>query len=403
MSPGQVPCLARGTGSLPQCSPKSSSPLPGNACGFERKNRVARRGARCYHPSMILDASRTDAGRWAAVLDHDTAADGRFVYAVSSTGIYCRPSCPSRRPNRRNVSFFATPGEAEAGGYRPCRRCRPREAETDAVRRVRRAQRYLDHHLDETVTLARLGEAVGVSPYHLQRTFKRITGVSPKAWAGARRMERMKTQLRKGESVSRATYSAGYSSPSRAYHASRARLGMTPGAYRNGGRGVAIRFTTVDTSLGTVLIAGTERGLCFVALGEEAGALERELRQEYPAAGVERDDHTLRAWAEQVAAIAGGEGGHRLPLDVPGTEFQWRVWEALQRIPRGETRTYAEIARELGQPSAARAVARACATNQVSLVIPCHRVVRGDGGLGGYRWGIERKRELLAAERAARS
>ena len=348
---------------------------------------------------MILDASRTDAGRWAAVLDRDAGADGRFVYAVSSTGIYCRPSCPSRRPNRRNVSFFANPEAAEAGGYRACRRCRPRELETDVVRRVRRAQRYLDHHLDETVTLERLGEAVGVSPYHLQRTFKRITGVSPKAWAGARRMERMKTQGRKGESGARATYSAGYSSPSRAYDASRARLGMTPGAYRNGGRGVAIGFTTVDTALGTVLIAGTERGLCFVALGDDAVALERELRQEYPAAQVTRDDGELRPWAEQVTAIAAGEGDGVLPLDVPGTDFQWRVWEALQRIPRGETRTYAEIARELGQPTAARAVARACATNQVSLVIPCHRVVRGDGGLGGYRWGIERKRELLAAER----
>jgi AraC family transcriptional regulator of adaptative response/methylated-DNA-[protein]-cysteine methyltransferase len=175
---------------------------------------------------------------------------------------------------------------------------------------------------------------------------------------------------------------------------------MTPGAYRNGGRGVAIGFTTVATALGTVIIAGTERGLCFVALGDDPVALERELRHEYPAAGIERDDEELRSWADQVAAIAAGEGDGGLPLDVPGTEFQWRVWEALQRIPRGETRTYAEIARELGQPSAARAVARACATNQVSLVIPCHRVVRGDGGLGGYRWGIERKRELLAVEGA---
>jgi AraC family transcriptional regulator of adaptative response/methylated-DNA-[protein]-cysteine methyltransferase len=348
---------------------------------------------------MILDPTPTEAGRWAAVLDRDASADGRFVYAVRSTGIYCRPSCPSRRPKRRNVRFFPTPDEAEAGGFRACRRCHPREGESDAVRQVRRAQQYLERHLDERVTLERLGEAVGLSPYHVQRTFKRITGVSPRAWAGARRMERMKTQLRNGESVSRATYEAGFSSPGRAYEASRARLGMTPGAYRNGGRGVVIRFTTVDTALGAVLIAATDRGLCFVALGEDAGALERELRGEYPAAGIERSDDELRSWAGSVVARLAGDEADRLPLDVPGTEFQWRVWEALQRIPRGETRTYAEVARELGRPSAARAVARACATNQVSLVIPCHRVVRGDGGLGGYRWGIERKRELLAAER----
>jgi AraC family transcriptional regulator, regulatory protein of adaptative response / methylated-DNA-[protein]-cysteine methyltransferase len=348
---------------------------------------------------MILDATPTEAGRWAAVLDRDASADGRFVYAVRSTGIYCRPSCPSRRPNRGNVRFFPTPDEAEAGGFRACRRCRPREGETDTVRRVRRAQRYLDRHLDERITLERLGAAVGLSPYHLQRTFKRITGVSPRAWAGARRMERMKTQLRNGESVSRATYDAGFSSPSRAYDASRAQLGMTPGAYRNGGRGVAIRFTTVETVLGAVIIGATERGLCFVALGDDPRVLEAELRREYPAADVTRDDDELRSWGGAVVARLAGDEAERLPLDVPGTEFQRRVWEALQRIPRGETRTYAQVAEELGQPTAARAVARACATNQVSLVIPCHRVVRGDGGLGGYRWGVERKRELLAAER----
>ena len=348
---------------------------------------------------MILDATPTETGRWAAVLDRDAASDGRFVYAVRSTGVYCRPSCPSRRPNRRNVRFFATPQAAEAEGFRACRRCRPREAETEQVRRVRRAQRYLDEHLDETVTLERLGEAVGLSPYHLQRTFKRVTGVSPRAWAGARRMERMKTQLKKGDSVSRATYDAGFSSPSRAYDQTRARLGMTPGAYRNGGRGVAIRFTIVDTALGDVLIGATERGLCFVALGDDPSGLEAELRREYPAAEITRDDDELRSWASAVVARLAGDEAERPPLDVDGTDFQWRVWEALQRIPRGETRTYAQVARELGQPTAVRAVARACATNHVSLVIPCHRVVREDGGLGGYRWGIERKRELLAAER----
>ncbi len=349
---------------------------------------------------MLLDVSPTEDWRWTAVLDHDAAADGRFVYAVASTRIYCRPTCPSRRPHRRQVRFFATPAAAEAEGYRACRRCRPAEREPDALRRVREARRYLDEHLDETVTLDRLGRAVGLSPWHLQRTFKRLTGVTPRAYAGARRMERMKSRLKDGDSVTRATYDAGYSSPSRLYDQSRTRLGMTPGAYQRGGRGVRIRFTTLPTALGKVLVAATDRGLCSVALGDDADALEAELRREYPAATVERHDDELRSWAGAVVARMAGHEAERVPLDVEGTAFQMRVWEALQRIPKGSTRTYAEIARELGQPSAARAVARACAGNRLAVVIPCHRVVREDGGLGGYRWGIERKRELLEAEGA---
>ena len=347
---------------------------------------------------MLLDASPTEDWRWTAVLDRDAAADGRFVYAVASTRIYCRPTCPSRRPHRRHVRFFATPAAAEAEGYRACRRCHPAEPEPDTVRQVREARRYLDEHIDETVTLDRLGRAVGLSPWHLQRTFKRITGVTPRAYAGARRMERMKSRLKDGDSVTRATYDAGYSSPSRVYDQSRSRLGMTPGAYQRGGRGVRIRFTTLPTALGEVLVAATERGLCSVALGDDAGALEAALRREYPAATVERHDDELQEWAGTVVARMAGHEAERPPLDVRGTTFQWRVWDALQRIPKGSTRTYAEIARELGQPSAARAVARACASNPLALVIPCHRVVRGDGGLGGYRWGVDRKRELLQEE-----
>jgi AraC family transcriptional regulator, regulatory protein of adaptative response / methylated-DNA-[protein]-cysteine methyltransferase len=347
---------------------------------------------------MILDASRNDAGRWDAVLHRDQAADGRFVYAVASTRIYCRPSCPSRRPQRHRVSFFSTPDAAEAGGYRPCKRCRPRQVETETLRRVREAQRYLERHLDETVTLERLGRALGMSPYHLQRTFKRMTGMSPRAYAGARRMERMKTGLKQGDSVSRASYDAGFSSLGRAYDQTSRRLGMAPGAYQRGGRGVRIRFTTVDTALGVVLVAATERGLCAVTLGATAGEVEAGLRQEYPAAEVERADEELRRWAGAVVARLAGDEAERLPLDVHGTAFQWRVWETLQRIPRGATRSYGEVARELGQPTAARAVARACASNRLAVVIPCHRVVREDGGLGGYRWGIDRKRELLEAE-----
>ena len=224
---------------------------------------------------MLLDATPTKDWRWTAVLDRDAAADGRFVYAVASTRIYCRPTCPSRRPHRRHVRFFATPAAAEAEGYRAGRRCRPAEPESEAVRQVREARRYLDEHLDETVTLDRLGRAVGLSPWHLQRTFKRITGVTPRAYVGARRMERMKSRLKDGDSVTRATYDAGYSSPSRVYDQSRARLGMTPGAYQRGGRGVRIRFTTLPTALGQVLVAATERGLCSVALGDDGGALHQ--------------------------------------------------------------------------------------------------------------------------------
>jgi len=358
---------------------------------------------RCYHPFMLLDAPPTDDGRWTAVLGRDTAADGRFVYAVASTRIYCRPSCPSRRPHRRHVRFFPTPSAAEAAGYRACRRCRPGESETDAVRRVREAQRYLERHLDETVTLDRLGRAVGMSPYHLQRTFKRLTGVTPRVYAGAQRMDRMKARLNQGDTVSRATYEAGYSSPSRVYDQSRARLGMTPGSYQRGGPGVRIRFTTVPTALGLVLVAATDRGLCAVSLGDDATALEAALLREYPAARIEREDAELRRWVAAVVARLAGDEAERLPLDVRGTTFQLRVWEALQRIPRGATRSYSEIARELGQPSAARAVARACASNRLALVIPCHRVVREDGGLGGYRWGAERKGKLLRTERTERT
>ncbi len=348
---------------------------------------------------MLLATPPTDDGRWTAVLDRDTAADGHFVYAVASTRIYCRPSCPSRRPHRRLVSFFSTPAAAEAEGYRACRRCRPGELETEAVRRVREAQCYLEQHLDETVTLERLGRAVGMSPYHLQRTFKRLTGLTPRAYAGAHRMDQMKLRLKQGDTVSRATYEAGYSSASRAYDHSRSRLGMTPGSYQRGGRGVRIRFTTVPTALGAVLVAATDRGLCSVTLGDDPAALEAALRREYPAARIEPADEELRDWAGAVVARLAGDEAERLPLDVRGTPFQWRVWEALQRIPAGTTRSYAEIARELGQPSAARAVARACASNRLAVVIPCHRVVREDGGLGGYRWGMERKRELLERER----
>ena len=349
---------------------------------------------------MIATIAQHDDLRWDAVLGRDAAADGSFVYAVASTGIYCRPSCPSRRPRRTQVRFYATPGDAEAGGFRACLRCAPRDAETGGHRRVREAREYLDRNLDETVTLERLSAAVGMSPYHLQRTFRRLTGMSPKTYADGRRMERMKSRLRQGDSVSRATYEAGYTSASRAYDHARARLGMTPAEYRRGGRGLRIRSATLRTSAGMLLVAATDRGLCAVTLGDSSDALEAALRREYPDAAMAPADAELHQWTTLVVAGLEGSGATgRLPLDVRGTAFQWQVWEALQHIPRGATATYGEIARAIGRPGAARAVGRACAGNRLALVIPCHRAVRGDGEPGGYRWGPERKQALLERER----
>ena len=353
---------------------------------------------------MIATVTLNDELRWNAVQARDIEADGAFVYAVASTGIYCRPSCPSRRPRRTQVRFYTTPAEAEDAGFRACRRCVPRDGETAAVRRVRAAREYLDAHLDETVTLRRLGAAVGMSPYHLQRSFRRQVGMSPKAYRDSRRMDLMKSRLREGETVSRATYDAGYTSPSRAYDHARARLGMTPADYRRGGSGVRIRSTTLETAAGTLLVAATDKGLCAVKLGDDPGALEAELRAEFPNAQLESGDRELARWAE--AVVAGVEGravAGNPPLDVRGTAFQLLVWEALQRIPPGSTRTYGEIARDIGRPGAARAVGVACGSNRLAVLIPCHRVVRGDGDLGGYRWGVERKRALLEREREAGS
>jgi len=349
---------------------------------------------------MIARPLVDDESRWTAVLGRDAGADGRFVYAVASTGIYCRPSCPSRRPRRAQVSFYPTPAEAEAAGFRACRRCAPGRDETDARRRVRQAREYLERHADDTVTLDRLARVVGLSPYHLQRSFKRTMGMSPKAYASQLRMDRMKAGLREGDTVTRATFGAGYTSLSRAYDDARSRLGMTPGEYRRRGQGIHIRYTVLDTDLGALLVAATDLGVCSVKLGDDAAALEAELRREYDAASVEPDDAELAGWADAVVRRLEGEDSGAIPLDVRGTAFQHRVWEALQRIPAGATRSYSQIARDIGQPSAARAVAGACADNRVAVVIPCHRVVREDGGLGGYRWGVERKVEILRRERA---
>jgi AraC family transcriptional regulator of adaptative response/methylated-DNA-[protein]-cysteine methyltransferase len=343
---------------------------------------------------------------WNAVVERDGRFDGRFVYAVESTGVYCRPTCPSRRPRRSNVRFFAVPGEAERAGFRACRRCRPGETSRQAEA-VQRACGYLESHLDEAPTLDDLAREVGMSPWHLHRTFKAALGLSPKQYAARLRAGRFKDELRGGESVAGATYGAGYGSSSRLYEKAGENLGMTPGAYRRGGRGMHIRYTLADSPFGRLLVGATDRGICAVSLGDgdrtdEDGPLEAALRREYPNAGIERDDEALRPWLDAVLPALDGPlestGARELPLDLQATAFQWRVWRALQEIPRGETRSYGEVAAALGQPTAARAVAQACASNRVALVVPCHRVVRGDGDPGGYRWGAERKRRILARE-----
>lgn len=339
---------------------------------------------------------------WEAVRARDARWDGCLVFAVTSTGIYCRPSCPARRPLRKNVSFFPSPEAASEAGFRPCRRCRPgSRAGSPAERRVERARAFLDARPGDDVPLEELGRIAGMSPFHLQRTFKRLTGLSPKAYVLAKRSERLKTSLRKGDRVTDATFEAGWGSAGRAYDS--ARLGMTPGAYGRGGAGMRIRFAVTRSPLGRLLVAATTRGVCAVMLGEGDEELERELRREYPRAEVLRGDDRLSDWVSSiVASLAGRNEAVLVPLDLPGTAFQWKVWGALRQIPAGATRSYRDVAAAIGRPTAARAVARACAMNHAAIAIPCHRVVREDGSLGGYRWGLERKRKLLEAEGSAR-
>jgi AraC family transcriptional regulator of adaptative response/methylated-DNA-[protein]-cysteine methyltransferase len=353
----------------------------------------------------ITASSAQDTDRWRAVLARDAGQDGRFVLAVSTTGIYCRPSCPARKPLREHVSFYDTPGDARVAGYRACLRCHPDQAATNAgVDLVKRATAILDQPGDEAPTLRTLGERLGVSPYYLQRTFKRVTGVSPRQYIAERRAAALRSGLRNGAAVTDAIYDAGYGSASRVYENASDVLGMTPRAYRNGAGGTSIRYTIVDTPLGKLLLAATERGLARVALADSATELESLLEREFHAALRTVDDAALRPTATAVLElIAGREPSAALPLDVRATAFQRQVWEALRAIPRGATRSYAQLAREIGRPGAARAVAGACASNPVAIVVPCHRVVRGNGDLGGYRWGLERKRRLLDAEQAGES
>lgn len=342
---------------------------------------------------------------WQAVLARDAAQDGAFYYAVNSTGVYCRPSCPSRRPKRENVRFFRAAEEAERAGFRPCQRCRPR-AESDAQRRaalLKSICEYIEQNIDRPLTLAALGRHFGLSPFHLQRTFKTALGVTPREYADSCRLQSLKRRLQSGGRVTDALYDAGYGSSRGLYERSNAQLGMTPSAYRSGGDGVFIRYTTLESPVGRMLIAATEKGVCSIQFGSSEHDLLRELRREFPRSTLRRGEVVLRRWVRALLSqMYGKPGVADLPLDIQATAFQRRVWEHLRSIPYGKTESYAEVARSIGQPTATRAVARACGSNPVVVAIPCHRVVRGDGSLGGYRWGRQRKQRLLRMEKGAR-
>lgn len=340
---------------------------------------------------------------WTVVAARNPGADGAFVYAVRTTGIYCRPGCASRPPRRENVTFFDTPAAAEAAGFRPCKRCRPAEESAEArhLAAIDRACALIRAR-DSLPSLAELAGAAGLSRFHFHRVFKQVTGATPGEWGRAYRLGQFAARLETGESVAQSVYAAGFGASSRAYAEAASGLGMTPGRCRRGGDGETIRFTIVATPLGHAIVAATERGVCHSALGDDPVALEAGLRGRFPAADLAEADAALTEWAARIVGfITRPEAQPELPLDIRGTAFQAQVWRALQKIPLGRTTSYRDLAAALGRPNAVRAVARACAGNDLAVLVPCHRVVRSDGALAGYRWGIERKRELLARERAA--
>ena len=338
---------------------------------------------------------------WQAVLNHDPSFDGRFYYGVVTTGVFCRPSCPGRRPLQQNVRFFDTPQQAESTGLRACLRCRPLAlAGTDPhSERIKKLCRYIERCVehDTAPSLQELSREAGLSPFHLQRSFKAIAGVTPRQYADACRVKMLKANLQSGHSVTRSMVDAGYGSASRLYEKSDMLLGMTPGEYRRGGAGVHIRYTMLDTRFGPLLLAASERGVCSIQFGNEN---ERLLETEFPQALLERSDaEPLQGWAQAVGEYLDGRNPRLdLPLDIQATAFQRSVWEYLQTIPRGATKSYSAVAAGIGKPKAARAVARACAANRIAIAIPCHRVVRETGEPGGYRWGKERKEKILAEE-----
>jgi AraC family transcriptional regulator of adaptative response/methylated-DNA-[protein]-cysteine methyltransferase len=350
-----------------------------------------------------VPAFSSEVERWAAVVRRDRRADGAFYYSVRTTGVYCRPSCAARQARRENVGFHATCAGAERAGFRPCKRCRPGghglvEARAEAVAKACR----LIEAAEDAPSLEALAEAAGLSRFHFHRVFTTATGVTPKAYAAAHRAGRVRDALARGDTVTEAIYGAGFNSSGRFYAAAPAMLGMKPGDFRSGGDGAAIRFAVGECSLGSVLVAATERGVCAILLGDEPDALVRELQDRFPKARLLGGDRGFeRLVAKVVGFVEAPALGLDLPLHVRGTAFQQRVWQALRKIPAGATTTYTKLARRIGRPTAVRAVARACASNAIAVAIPCHRVVRTDGGLAGYRWGVKRKRLLLEREAAS--
>ena len=338
--------------------------------------------------------------RWERIVARDKLADGTFFYSVRTTGVYCRPSCASRRARPENVAFHLTRADAERAGYRPCKRCKPNEpalADQHAAR-ITEVCRFIES-AEELPNLDALAALAGMSVYHFHRTFKTITGVTPKAYANAHRAARVRTELDRSSSVTDAIYNAGYNSNARFYEQADALLGMTPTDYRRGGTNAEIRFAIGASSLGAILVARSERGVCAILLGDDPDALARELQDKFPQATLIGGDAEFeRLVARVVGFVEAPQHGLDLPLDVRGTAFQQRVWEALRKIPTGATASYSEIARAIGAPKSVRAVAQACAANSLAVAIPCHRVVRNDGALSGYRWGVERKRALLDRE-----
>ena len=357
----------------------------------------------------MRSAAKTPAQTRTSTLDPDAAwnqlaardPNARFVYGVTTTGVFCRPGCASRRPLRENVRFFSSVVEAQAAGFRPCKRCSP--ASTAPGGTLDKIRAHIERNLDRPMKLKELGRVVGLSPFTVQRLFKREMGVSPLQYQRAMRAGQLRSALKQGESVTDAIYSAGFGSSSRAYEGNQ--LGMTPARFAQGGRGERIGFASARTPFGWMIVGATERGLCWLSLADTKSEAEKSLREEFPAATLRRDPSLSKLVDVALESVRTGTSSvqNQRPLegvDLRGTVFQLRVWQALRQIPRGETRSYSQLAREMGEPKATRAVARACALNRVALLVPCHRVVGADGSLTGYRWGVERKQQLLKAERA---